>query len=102
MCEFPVFNSDNITEYPPDEIFIDSWMIQNSFQPNKKYNCFFPSVTFHFDKTTSEINFEKLKEIFNNDLVIIDITKGSCFITLAIIMANEIATSIKEKCKKVQ
>lgn len=100
----PYFNNDNITEYETNEIFIDSEMIDNSFQMNQPFEYFFPTVKFHFEKSPEEINiveFQKLlNEMFGDEAVIFRVEKGSTILKiafLALIENSEIAKKFRKK-----
>lgn len=59
IFDYPVFNNDNTANYKPEEILVDSDMIENSFRIDKPYESFIPTVTFHFDVSPEEIDFKK-------------------------------------------
>lgn len=84
----PIFNSDNILDYKPDEIFIDSNMIENSFQIDKPYEYFIPTVKLHFDKSANKVDFDTLQELFGDGIKIIKVESGSTFLKIAFLSSN--------------
>lgn len=94
--DFQFFNKDNIDNCSQDEIFIDSKTIENSFQINKPYELFIPTVTFHFDISPEKFDYKKLEEILGDNAVIIKVENGSTLLKIALIAANKIPKTIEE------
>ncbi len=64
-------------------------MIENSYQLNKNYKYFVPTVTFHFSISIEKIKMNKLIEILPKEMLIVSIEKGSTFLTIAFILSEE-------------
>lgn len=61
----------NLIQKHENEIFIDSDIISNSHQLNKDYKCFFPHVTFKFEKSTTEIDFKEIVKNLPKEMALI-------------------------------
>lgn len=92
----PIYNDDNILQYHLDDVFIDSDMIQNSFQINKPYDCIIPTVKFHCDKPLNEVDFKKLQELLGDDVIILKIESGSIFLKIAFLTHSRLS-KIRDK-----
>lgn len=74
---------------PQEKPFIIPEMIEKSFQLNENYKYFVPTVTFHFEYPPNKINFNELIKILPKEMLIVNIEKGSTFLTIAFILTEE-------------
>ena len=66
-----ILNVLDLIQKHENEIFIDSDIISNSHQLNKDYKCFFPHVTFKFEKSTTEIDFKEIVKNLPKEMALI-------------------------------
>lgn len=64
-------------------------MIENSYLLSKNYKYFVPTVTFHFSFSPNQIKFKEFIELLPKEMIIVNIEKGSTFITIAFIISDE-------------
>ena len=72
-----------------NEYLIESDMIDNSYQLNKNFKYFVPTVTFHFSFSIEKIDMKKLIEILPKEMIIVCIERGCTFLTVAFILSEE-------------
>ena len=62
---------------------------------------FVPTVTFHFDKSPTEIDFDYLLELFGDEAVILGVEKGSTILKIAFLSIKSIGEKIHGKIKEL-
>lgn len=82
-------SSTNVDSCRKEDIFIDSETLCDSLHLNEDFKYFCPTVTFHFERSPSEIDFKKIIEILPDCMSVTHIRKGSAFIVIAFIAAEE-------------
>ena len=63
---------------------------------NKYFKLFIPYVTFRFENSPSQINFDELINNIPEEMIIINIEKGSTFLTIALIASDASPKTEKE------
>ncbi len=63
---------------------------------NKYFKLFIPYVTFRFENSPSQINFDELINNIPEEMIIINIEKGSTFLTIALIASDASLKTEKE------
>ena len=73
----------------------------NFLSISKDIELFIPSVRFHFTKPLSDINYKEIiNEIIHKDMIIINIERGSSFLTIAFISSGKAQETV-EKNKEI-
>lgn len=73
----------------------------NFFSISKDIELFVPSITFHFSKSLSDINYKEImNEIIPKDMIIINIERGSTLLTIAFISSGKVENTV-EKYKEL-
>lgn len=74
-------------------------VIEDSIQKDIPYENLIPTVTFKFDKSPDQIDFEKLKEILGDDVLIVNVEKGCTFLKIAFRSIKKFIGNCNEKSK---
>lgn len=72
-------------------------VIEDSIQKDIPYENLIPTVTFKFDKSPDQIDFEKLKEILGDDVLIVNVEKGCTFLKIAFRSIKKFIGNCNEK-----
>ncbi|KAK8881481.1 hypothetical protein M9Y10_004217 [Tritrichomonas musculus] len=96
----PFVSSTSIEFCGKDDIFIDSETLNDSLVLNEDFKYFCPTVTFHFERSPSEIDFKKIIEILPDCMSITRIRKGSTFIVIAFVASEEFEMD-EEACREM-
>ena len=85
---------------PSENVFIDSYMIENSYSFCKYYKYFIPTVTFHLKTSLKQLNLAELAKALHPKATIVCVERGSVFLTIAFIMTGQL-TQTKQDCLEV-
>lgn len=91
------FSNKEIDKHQPEDIFITSDMIQKSFTINKPYECFVPTITYHFDISPEKIDFNKLKSLLGENFIICNVEAGSTFVRIALLESEQFSPNVKNR-----
>lgn len=72
-----------------DELFYPYENDTDALPLNKLFKYFVPSVTFHFTNSPGQIDYNELLKVIPEDMIIINIERGSTFLTIAFIAAGK-------------
>lgn len=98
----PIIEDNNIdtSNYPPEEVFIDSEMISTAQFLSKFSKYFVPTATFHLPIQLEEINIKEIIALFPSEAKIVSIERGSTFLTVAFIITDKLQRT-KEKYQQL-
>ena len=89
------FNDVDVLNQNPNNVFITFDMVENSYQNHKPYMNFIPNITFHFERFSEKIDFNKLEKVFQKDMIIIGIDLWSTILKTAYLSMKKLDKSSK-------
>lgn len=92
----PLFPEEDLEDHSPEDCLITPELAQESFQINKPYEDFIPTVNLQFDIAPQNIDYKKLQELLGEDVVILNVERGCTFLKIAILSIKDFGVKVKE------
>ncbi|KAK8841544.1 hypothetical protein M9Y10_027166 [Tritrichomonas musculus] len=98
MFEAPLYEEENIDYNPDDEIFITPDIVKSSIPKDRPFEDFIPTVTFTFEKSPLDIDFDALAKILEEEgAVILNVDHGCTILKIAFLSIKKLSQKVVDK-----
>ena len=95
----PTFTDEDIKDYSKEEIFITPEIIEESVL-KKPYSDFIPTISFHFEKSLKNIDYDKLQDLLGKESVIINIERFPTTLQVVLLSIKDFDPTVQYKLEE--
>ncbi|KAK8896155.1 hypothetical protein M9Y10_014049 [Tritrichomonas musculus] len=99
VFEKPFITEEEIKDVPEEELLVTPEILESAV-PKISYENILPTMKLHFDKPADDIDYDKLKELLGDDVVILDYERGSTILIIMLLSIDDFGPKLNEKYEK--